>query len=1200
MSNPEEKEPQILEDVPYVTQFEKGLSRLTAKKAVIEHMTRLAELAQSEALTITKMIERKLANSSKDTTVSTFYLIDSIIKSVPTYNALFTPRIYSLFVNAYSNCSTMEHRGKLQAVYGTWTGEIVSFPHEILDQIRGFLERASQVSDMERRKALLTPDGLTYTGRELLRHTLYLDQNLNAFESDIKYLNEREFNLYKHFLRERNRLVIKINDVLEAVQDDLRPKSNGENISPVSVQLPDEFKIRAQSHGQDLHDIKMALDNLHRRQAAFVEDMTTRINTLKEEELKGDKSRQRRSRFEKFMRENEVVISLVPKTEFFQLSSKNFAHVIKGFGKRAVDKDSVRKVTNGEGEGEKIDSISSRGAAKPGKEKVITVKKEGIREPERPALGDDMLGLFGTSSSSLFGDPKPKRSKLTVNESLLFGHNGPANNASERQDDYTQKRRVVKRGISDGKHRSRQVEDVVNVAKDGGVVDIDSDVESVVSCYADEDETSQQDQFRKMTDAVDTTRQPEGAVRIESNGSSSNDLAFNGKESPKPKIVIKKEKEGGFPTSMVSSSLLFPDVNYEKRDSRNGDNSNISKENQMPRDFIGDNVSGKSPHSSLDPNGQTKKSDNPFNNSNGIQTVRQPISAGSEGESQSIENDFDDPESVFRDPSTAPLHDVDENSKQPEPDQKEQNKVAPQEGDEKVEDDDHLENPEIVSQEQTRKSSSQRRDDLENTANGLQEPFKQLSSFAGSRMGPKEEPQPKIEVAEMEHQDYIQESESEDKRSSRNEEPSLPISEPNDHPFPLESRLLEQESPNRNLTTIDLLSNAHKSRHMEAAQNKQEIMPSTDENIQDSDVGMTDVEAPKPIPLSGVKLVQQNASFDSNIPLAEVRAPTPTPIPPAPTDQLREEYAEQDSSFNSNTPFAKLRRPTPPALRSAPATDTQEPNSDLGPEIESSDFDVSQVGFRPPTPPNASHAHAKLVTSLVKTSAESHVSNPLKRSRPTSGDEEGLPKRSKTSGSQSLVDPDLNMRPTEAASVTAAAAAAPVATSTPPPEPQTPPSHIPPSHSPKSHTEQPKFPPPPPPPSLRSPQQPLSFSENGETPPTPQGIDNVASEVKVEASAPYPGKPALARKLSLSEFKLKRQKSDIHAAPVTIKPASVNGSEPKTTALSDDSTPQPQQPQPSQGVGNISSTPGLKSILRTPVERESKSKKRVRWDPALL
>ncbi|KAI5968863.1 hypothetical protein CANMA_002037 [Candida margitis] len=560
MSVPSSVEPRNPENVPCIEEFKDGLKKLTAKKAFIEYMTQLAENAATDADVICRLIERKLLNSPKEAIVYTIYLIDSIIKTLHPYKTLFAPKIYGLFVHAYTTCSAMELREKLQAVFNSWRDPPPQFSMDIINRIDRFLTQASQVSDRERRKAYLTPDGLSYEAREWIRYTMHLDWKLSVLEADLELLSERELTLYKYFQRERNNVVIRINDLLDSITEDMRPKSIGEHIVPVIIQIPDEFKLHAAKYEQDLREIKIALDRLNQRQDEFVWDIRTHTESLKKDQAIKDAIRSKKMRFENFVAENEVVICFTPRTEYFPSSSKeaDFADVIKNFGKRVVETEPVRMITNGETAGQVAKPVQNRDSVGPKGEKVIKIKKEVTSESFNPTPANDMLGLFGGSRSNLFNKTDIDSRNLNANDSPLFGYHGETTNrAAEERNDSLHSSRVDNNRFYEASNKSQESVDTSDI-----------EVASVISSDGAHEDGISQEHDTKL-DAVAVKSDPKEGSKlapIKLENESEVDLDF-------PQSRVEKENEG---TKTVLDSICAGDLNqpdiqqYDTRPNSNG------------------------------------------------------------------------------------------------------------------------------------------------------------------------------------------------------------------------------------------------------------------------------------------------------------------------------------------------------------------------------------------------------------------------------------------------------------------------------------------------------------------------------------------------------------------------------------------------------------------------------------------------------
>lgn len=144
---------------------------------------------------------------------------------------------------------------------------------------------------------------------------------MTTIQDDLKYFSEKELGLYKCFNNERNNLVSKINNVLDSIQDDMRPKSVGENMASVIIQIPHQFKLHAPRYGQELYDARLALDRLCQRQDEFLEDIRTHIKSLETGQKRKDALRQRRMKFENFCR--KIVLLLTSHQNQIYLKCRN-------------------------------------------------------------------------------------------------------------------------------------------------------------------------------------------------------------------------------------------------------------------------------------------------------------------------------------------------------------------------------------------------------------------------------------------------------------------------------------------------------------------------------------------------------------------------------------------------------------------------------------------------------------------------------------------------------------------------------------------------------------------------------------------------------------------------------------------------------------------------------------------------------------
>lgn len=99
--------------------------------------------------------------------------------------------------------------------------------------------------------------------------------------------------------------------------------------------------------------------------------------------------------------------------------------------------------------------------------------------------------------------------------------------------------------------------------------------------------------------------------------------------------------------------------------------------------------------------------------------------------------------------------------------------------------------------------------------------------------------------------------------------------------------------------------------------------------------------------------------------------------------------SENTTDANSDVSLTKLEQPTPP-----PPPHTLDSNSYPVPEGSSLDFDASQIGFKPPTPPNASHAHVIRSKDLPveQPVGPPQASSSLKRLGSSPGVEENSPR----------------------------------------------------------------------------------------------------------------------------------------------------------------------------------------------------------------
>ncbi|CCG21299.1 hypothetical protein CORT_0A09150 [Candida orthopsilosis Co 90-125] len=1030
MSKTNSVEPEIVHNVSYVEQFKEGLRDLSAKKAVIERMTQLANNAADDARLICKMIETKLFNSNKQTKIFTFYLIDSIIKALPAYNTLFAPRIYDLFVHAYTTCSTTDLRDKLMELAGTWSGDIPSFSKDILDKVNRFLQKASHVTNKENIKAQLTPDGLTNALRELLRYTIHLDWKLTTIQDDLKYLSERELGLYKYFNNERNNLVSKINNVLDSIQDDMRPKSVGENMASVFIQIPHQFKLHAPRYGQELYDARSALDRLCQQQDEFLEDIRTHSESLETGQKRKDAVRQRRMKFENFLQENCVVINFTPKSDIFKMSQQDFKKVIRNFGIVAVDKESVQKVTDNKIEEPSVESVHKRDPDGTDGEKVAKVKKEVINESLQPTLGDDVLGLFGGyGNSSIFGNSENKNRKVTAHNGALFGHSSAKDKAAE--------------GHNDSSHSSHQSKE-----------NLDVEVTPVVSCIDDGNEDSQQDGTHQVSDSVNlkSAKGSKGVPdkKVESTISSCEGLSTSD-------VITKIENETDVPFNSVSSNSFHSSASVNRHKTDVDGDLEMSKENWDPYASVGAQVNSKSSDhftsSSLDVENfdRTKF----ISDNSGCSDDKKGTAHGDGSKSdsvgqnvwmQDIEDDFENLESAFNEP--------------------------------------------------TRPLSKDKEDDIPNSERVFNEPAKPFpspeKSMAESAGGPKSNDN----LKRVEDQETVAE------------------------------KVLQKEniSHNESLPSADLESNLH--------------------HFQSDDISYDPT--------------QEHQGLTSNQLLGNAYKPSLTSTVSAPQVSVSES-SENTADANSDVSSAKLEQPTPPL-----PPHTLDSNSYPVPGGSSLDFDASQIGFRPPTPPNASHAHVirSKDSPVEQPVGPPQASNSLKRLRTSPGVEESSCKRLKSSPSQPLDSMDSNSH-----KVTASVAPPPAAAS-----------------------------------AVTDEVNPAEF----------KSFENIAQKSETDVPPP-PSKSELGRKLSLSEFKLKRQRTDLHTAPLAISLASANDSVSNantastttaTTITTTNATTAStvQRSLSNQPAGKLHPPTGLRSILRdsVSVEGENKVRKRVRWDPALI
>jgi len=1120
MSNTNSAEPEAAKQVSsYVEQFRDGLKRLSAKKTCIEEMTSLAESATDDAPVVCKLIETKLLNSPKESKVYTFYLIDSIIKSLSTYNALFTPRICDLFVHAYTTCSTMDLRGKLEAVYNTWKSDELDpyFPWDVLRKIGRFLEQASQLSDEERKKSQLTPDTLSNEARQQLQHTIYLDHKLSLLENDLEDLTERELNLYKYFQRERNGLVMRINDVLDSIQDDMRPKYMGENITHAFVQQPDEFRLHAPSYGEELVKIKRDLDRLNQRQDESVGDIRTHVNTLKQDRIRKDTIRQRKMKIENFLKENCVILNLTPKTEFFPGSSINadFASVIKNFGKRAIDKDSVRRITSCK-DVEEVRQPAPRWGPIGSKENVVTIRKESSSEPLRATQGDDMLGLFGGSGSMLFGKREAGNTKPSANESSLFGHKDDGTNEKDTSSNYDHDPRA-ERPDSPRLVESRNIE-----ARGDVEADSDVEIESVISYDGTDENANLQEHNLQQELPVATKDSKENTGSIvdtyTDRVSYEPTLPASGHVKPRsPSIVNRTENGTSTPSNSASTESL------EKFRAEVGKNNGAADSSGLPKDCDPDATMNDSKPASdqsvgkliLTNDKENERSANLLWSSETIGTVVHDRNYNLNGQDtlmQEVVNDFKNPESVFNAPTKSSLPNVE----------------------------DDADIPESVFNEPTKPLISTHK----TTKNTTHETRSQVDDLDD------DEQRETIEEKDIQHGSH-----------------SLDVSmlqagkESNSYYCQSSERRNEDFNEDRSLTTIQLSSGAFNNirantEHTPQANVEKPLrtsleQPSSQENLKQ--------------PRSQTAASElSDGRQDSDVSMVELDH-YKTPIQaPEPSIQL-------DSPYDSNSPFTKYIPPTPPPPRVPPQK--LDSNSDPAPASSTSESNMPLIGFKPPTPPNISHAHVRPSTPPNASHAQMQGQqqqqqhqrvNPLKRSRLPPGDEESPHKRLKASHTEPH------------ASIEAY------------------------THSPPALLQQAAssfqvpLPSPPPPP-----KAPTSAPPASETSLTGAGVVNSPDQSLTSGVPPPPPPPT--KKLSLSEFKLKRQKADLNTVPIALSSvlskADVAGGTTDATLIGTGTDSE--QLLSSQVVAKYSNPSKLKSILYEPVEGQVRAKKRVRWDPVL-
>lgn len=268
-------------DEPFSAEyFQHLLNSLTLNsRALIVELTGLADKHLDSADVIVQLVEDRILKILPKYKLHTFYLMDSIVKSVGNpYNVLFAKNLYKIFTETYLVVTDTVTRQNLINLFKTWlTGKTNAgldlFPHAVVRKIEQFVIKATSLGNMPNETVRITRDTLLREGNYLLQYIIAMDEDLDRFIA--KNLLSDDNEEVKQYHRVRNNLVMEVNTISEAAM----------------MENKLDFDAKKDAYATQLQIIRRTLDDQSFQQLAL-------LRGIKEKQDAADKKHERELKIE--------------------------------------------------------------------------------------------------------------------------------------------------------------------------------------------------------------------------------------------------------------------------------------------------------------------------------------------------------------------------------------------------------------------------------------------------------------------------------------------------------------------------------------------------------------------------------------------------------------------------------------------------------------------------------------------------------------------------------------------------------------------------------------------------------------------------------------------------------------------------------------------------------------------------------------